>query len=195
MYVAQLTTGAFIDTRWQQNLYPHFDAFLSAARSVPWIIQCCFGEDRTCIRVMRDWFDQLPSEEKARRKEFMEEFASICETFNSNPLGNVRHVSVHRTGVAPLTVTIRGHFGVTYTGGPTNLVPSTETRQIDDPNFLSLVKPRELKSTTTDFSIDGQPLFVTCQNYLSEAGSLVGKARAISDQVHGNNKLSEPPSS
>ncbi|MGH6636950.1 MAG: hypothetical protein ACRED0_12755, partial [Gammaproteobacteria bacterium] len=47
-------SGAIIDTGWQRSFYAHFDAFLSATRSVPWIIQCCFGAD-LANNVMRDW--------------------------------------------------------------------------------------------------------------------------------------------
>jgi hypothetical protein len=30
---------------WQRPFYAHLDAFLSAARSIPELIQCCFGHD------------------------------------------------------------------------------------------------------------------------------------------------------
>ena len=44
-------SGAIIDTEWQRSFYAHFDAFLSAARSVAEVIRCCFGVDR----VMKAW--------------------------------------------------------------------------------------------------------------------------------------------
>ena len=42
---AMLAAGAIVDTGWERSLYAHFDAFLVALRSVPEIIQCCFGKD------------------------------------------------------------------------------------------------------------------------------------------------------
>jgi hypothetical protein len=49
--VALEASGAIIDTQWQRSFYAHFDAFLSAARSVAEVIRCCFGADR----VMKAW--------------------------------------------------------------------------------------------------------------------------------------------
>jgi hypothetical protein len=45
MNVALEASGAIIDTGWQRSFYPYFDAFLTAARSVPEIINACFGAD------------------------------------------------------------------------------------------------------------------------------------------------------
>ena len=42
---AMLAAAAIVDTGWPRFLYAHFDAFLVALRSVPEIIQCCFGKD------------------------------------------------------------------------------------------------------------------------------------------------------
>jgi hypothetical protein len=43
--VALQASGAIIDTGWRRSFYAYLDAFLSTARSVPEIIQCCFGVD------------------------------------------------------------------------------------------------------------------------------------------------------
>ena len=55
--------GAIIDTGWQRSIYPHLDAFLSTTRSIPEIIQCCFGVDDG-NREIRDWFDKLSPDEQ-----------------------------------------------------------------------------------------------------------------------------------
>src|SRR6266853_3659734 len=115
--------GTIIDTGWQRSFYAHFDAFLSATRSVAEIIKCCFGVDDH--RAMTTWFDQLPAEEQDRRRAFWKQFQSHYELFCKRPLCAARRVSEHRTGYPPVTVTIEGMFG-TYIGGPATVVPSSE---------------------------------------------------------------------
>jgi hypothetical protein len=115
--VALQTSGAIIDTGWQRSFYAYLDAFLSTARSVPEIIQCCFGID--CgHREMKEWFNKLPDDEKERRKHFRKDFKEHYESFRALRLSTVRNISEHRTGIAPATVTISGLFGVSYIGGP-----------------------------------------------------------------------------
>jgi hypothetical protein len=48
-------SGMIVDTGWHRAFYAHLDAFLSAARSVPEIIQCCFGVDLGHPE-MKEWF-------------------------------------------------------------------------------------------------------------------------------------------
>ena len=115
--VALQVSGAIIHTDWQRSIYAHFDAFLSATRSVPEVIQCCFGVDLG-HPVMRIWFDKMVDAERDRRKEFKKEFKTAYDTFRALPLGNARHISEHRSGVAPVVVTITGMFGITYVGDP-----------------------------------------------------------------------------
>ena len=190
MNVALQASGAIIDTGWQVSFYAHLDAFLSAARSVPEIIQCCFGKDPA--KVMKDWFDKLPAEEQVRRREFAKQFKKHYEEFRAPPLGTARHISEHRTGLAPVKVAISGLFGVIYTGSPASRVPISETRQIDDPTVAFLAKPIPLQPRWDDFDIQGQPLFPACQEYLARARALVEEARHLSRQVH-TCRLSSPP--
>ena len=90
-------------SRWQRSFYAHLDAFLSAARSVPEIIQCCFGVDEG-HPIMKSWFGKLPDTEQLRRHEFKKQFKISYDSFRALPLGKVRHISEHRTGVAPVKV-------------------------------------------------------------------------------------------
>jgi hypothetical protein len=60
--VLMALTGAFDAFTWQREFYAHLDAFLSATRSVPEIIVCCFGRDQH--RKMRAWFNNLSAGEK-----------------------------------------------------------------------------------------------------------------------------------
>ena len=189
--VALQAAGAIIDTGWQRSFYAHLDAFLSATRSVPEIIQCCFGADKH--PAMKSWFANLPETERLRRREFKKQFKASYDNFRTLPLGTVRHISEHRTGVPPVKVTISGLFGVVYIGGPVARVPSSETRQIDDPTLSWMAKPIPLRQPSwDDFDIEGQPLFPACQAYLNEAQALMGKARSVLSVVHGANSLTVP---
>jgi len=76
----------------------------------------------------------------------------------------------HRTGFSPTTATISGLFGMTYIGSPTERVPISGTRQIDDPNLAFLATPFPGHPTSSDFDVEGQPLFSTCRDYLDHAG-------------------------
>src|SRR5262245_34697072 len=67
--VALESAGAIVGGNWHSAFYAHLDAFLSAARSIPEIIRCCFGEDRG-NQTVRDWFDTLDQDEQDRRKAF-----------------------------------------------------------------------------------------------------------------------------
>jgi hypothetical protein len=191
MYVARLHAGKITDTRWQRSLYAHFDAFLLTVRCIPEIIQCCFGEDKSFL--MKDWFDSLPEEEKHRRQEFRKQFDPNYKAFRVLPLSEARNVSVHRTGVPPVEVSITGRLGVTYIGNPVAHIPCSETRQVSDPALSWLIKPVPLpQPTQDDLTIDGRPLFPECQSYLKAARALIEEARRVSDAVHGNEDLTAP---
>jgi hypothetical protein len=188
--VALQAAGAIIDTGWQRAIWPHFDAFLAAARSVPEIIRCCFGKDSAPI--MRGWFGNLSDSEQARRQEFTKQFKNEYDSFRKLPLGTARDISVHRTGVAPAQVIISRRFGVTYTGSATELLPLSETRT-DIPSDLGwLVKPTALQPSWEDFFIDGQPLFLTCREYLNSVSALIEHARILVQNIHGTQDLTPP---
>jgi hypothetical protein len=191
MNVALQVAGTIIDTGWRRSFFAHLDAFLSATRSVAEIIKCCFGVDPH--PAMRAWFDSLPPAERTRRYEFRKQFQACYDRFCGLPLGKARHISEHRTGIAPATVTISGLFGVTYIGSTAKPVPISETRQIEDPNLAFLAKPRPLEPRWDDFDIGGQPLFPACEEYLRGVQALVSEARRIADVVHGANGLTAPP--
>lgn len=142
---------------------------------------------------MKSWFDSLPAAERDRRREFAKQFERHHKGFRTLPLGTARHISEHRTGLAPVKVAISGMFGVKYTGSPANRVPISETRQIDDPTVAFLAKPIPLQPKWDDFEIQGQPLFPTCQEYVDRARTLMDEARLLSRRVHNTYSLSFPP--
>jgi hypothetical protein len=178
-----------VDTGWQRALYAHLDAFLSATRSLPEITQCCFGVD---LR-LNGWFNSLAPEEQHRRRQFRDEFKTAYDDFRALDLGNARHVSEHRAGYPPVEAEIKGFFGGIYFASPIKTVPISETREMDDPRYQFLAKPRAIRPNWQDFKIDGKPLFPECEKYLVRAQTLIDDARVISDKVHGNKSLTPPP--
>jgi hypothetical protein len=190
-YPAIIASGAIVNTGWQRSIYPHFDAFLAAARSIPEIIQCCFGTDRD-YRILR-WFKQLPAGEQARRRAFRHQFTSY-KTFRDLPLSRSRQISQHRRGCPEIEFTISGRFGVTYIGGPADPTPLSDTLQIDNP--LLAVMPRSpamQPAHNEDFQIEGRPLSTECLEYLGQAQLLIHDARTLAEKVHGADVLSAPP--
>lgn len=188
--VARQAAGAIIDTGWQRAFYAHSDAFLAAARSVPWIIEACFGHDRN--RQMKNWFDGLPIPEQDRRQQFSSQFKAARGKFDQLPLTNARNMSYHRAGFAPVEVTISGRFGVTHTGGPAERVPIAETRQTNDEHSW-MDTPVPIQPMPKDFTINGKPLFDECKTYLGAARQLIHDACSISTTEHGAASLTRPP--
>jgi hypothetical protein len=96
------------------------------------IIKCCFGVDK---HFALNPFNALPAEEQDRRREFQGQFDPLLKVFDDRLLSTSRHISEHRTGAPPVTVTTTGLFGVTYIGDPLIRIPTSETRNIDVPNI------------------------------------------------------------
>jgi len=191
--VALQMAGAILDTGWQRSFYAHLDAFLSAARSIPEIVQCCFGVDEGHPD-MKAWFRNLPHAERIQRGEFKKQFKPAYDSFRALRLGTLRHISEHRAGVAPTKVTVSGLFGVTYIGSAVDRIPLSETRQISNPDLSWMDRPIPLRQPNwDDFELEGQPLFPVCQEYLNGAGEIVRTARRIADAVHRASSLSSPP--
>lgn len=159
--------------------YASLHAFLSTTRSVPDIINCCFGVDH----VMKDWFDRRSVDERDRRKAFKKQFHPHHDAFRKLPLSKARNVSVHRTGIVPVKATIDNRFGVTYTA---EAWPGAA-----NPIGLAGSPPAVLPSWK-DFTIGKKCLRPRCERYLEAAAALVEKAHQISAKVHGAKKLSTP---
>ncbi len=187
--VAILSSGAMRDGNWRQPFFAYFDAFLVATRSVPEIINYCFGMDRFTER----WVFGLVTDEKRRRIDFNTGFKPHYKGFRDLLLSKQRNITLHRLGHTEVEVRVTGIFGVTYTGGPLGGIPLSETRQIENPDLAHLAKPRVLRPQPQDFKLDGQQLFDLCRQYLGAATQLREEARSIAEKVHGGNKLTTPP--
>src|SRR5690242_11621780 len=89
MNVGLQSAGAIIDTCWQRSFYAYLDAFLAMARSVPEIVNACFGTDRG--PKMKTWFNGLPAAEQTRRETFAAQLKTTLDTFRALPLSNARN--------------------------------------------------------------------------------------------------------
>lgn len=183
--------GGSVSPNWHRPFYAHLDAFLSAARSIPELIRCCFGYD-TDGR-MRDWFAELSAEEQDRRKLFSERFRDSYVAFRQIPLGTARHDSEHRRGYPPACVTTIGLLGITYVGTPITRLPTSETRRLPA-EYGWMERPRAVRPLWSDFQINGEPLFATCQSYVAQSQTLIEGARIIAQEVHGSNEVTPPQS-
>jgi hypothetical protein len=185
---------------WQRSFYAYLDAFLAMCRSIPDITNCCFGADLS--PPMKNRFNGLDTQEQNRRRTFSTKFRAERNAFGKLPLSSARNITLHRTGSPPVEVAISGRFGVTYPGSPVQHVPSTETRPIAPSDYpanpavlwQSIQPPVPIEPKWTYFTIDSKALFPECQAYLQQAQILVEHARAIAQQVHGNDTLTSPKS-
>jgi hypothetical protein len=183
------SSGAIVGNLWQQSFYPRLDAFLAMARSVPDVIESCFGGDRVLIKT--PWWKTLTSGEKTRRLRFSRQFRRKCKAFSGHALSKARNVSFHRDGYASVEVKVTGRFGVAYIGSPVRSVPIAERHPNNPgPPFQQTALP--IRPMWSDFTIDGKPLFPECQAYLQLAADLRAKGHAIYQQVHGSNSLTPP---
>ena len=191
--VALLTSGAVIGNNWRLRLYANLSASLSAVRSIPEIINCCFGEDRGGPEMGR-WFDALPSPEQARRREFSERFRPHLLSFRELMLSKARIDSDHRFGVTAAEGKITGIWGETYLASATKNPPLTETRTIGGPLLGHATHHFPLRPMWDGFTLDGQQLFPLCMDYINRAQALIGEAHRIADEVHKSEPLTPPPS-
>ena len=191
--------GAIVDTQWQRSFYPNLDAFLAMARSIPEIIQACFGADLGS-RPMKLWFGALPPDARTRRKKFSAGFKPCYDKFRQHPLSNARNISFHRTGYPDVQVSITGRFGVNHIGSPVKPVPTAESRPVSDIGdrpvgvWAATQAPLPIRPSWTDFTLDGKPLFEECRAYLELAKQLIDQARDICTRVHGTDSLTTLPS-
>ena len=190
-------------TRWQPDFYYYLDAFLGAARSVPDVVQKCFGWDG---RSRNAWPQPLGAEETGRRKEFQKEYTSPYTDFNQQVLSRVRGGTFHWTGVPPVQANAQLPFGQEFTGGPLELIPSAACRNFPEGTDLNNLPPGAFQSipvdpSSQDFtfmipqhggSIRSIPLFEECQKYLKAAKTLATDAREICNRVHNGSKLTPP---
>ena len=168
-----VSTGAVVHHPWQDRVYYHLDAFLAATRSIPDIIQSCFGKDP---RRDKSWFTALDLDEQKRRENFQFVFTTNYSKFSNLPLSLARVHTLHRHGVPPVKVKIVGRWGIEHIGGPVTRVPSAESIPVtNDPDpallWAATLAPLPVQPNPDDFTLTlsggtAKKLFPECRQYL-----------------------------
>jgi hypothetical protein len=179
--------GAMAEHNWQESFWSAVGSFLVTVRSVPLIIEACFGKDLGHAR-MKKWFASLTADEQLRRKNFSTEFADDHDRIRKHHLTIERDVTVHRRGFPDARVEVPGPFGQMHTATPTTRIPTTESRPLepnigDDPalQWAATQPPRPIRTPPPDqFTVgpDRKPLFSECRAYL-ELAEQVAEPRVI----------------
>jgi hypothetical protein len=183
MVAAQLAGGVDVsDLRWRENLSSHVSAFLVDCRSVPDLIQSCFGVDSN------KWVKTLAPDEQRRRKRF-QKFLRY-KRFVHLPLSRARVDTVHRQGFAEIWVRVGKRYILLQ-----ELV-DVKMKHIlagSDPalQWAATLPPQRARHLPSDFfyrTVGGRykPLFPERLSYLRETRELLRKAR----QFH---KMTCPP--
>jgi hypothetical protein len=187
---------------WQPDFYFYLDAFIGAARSIPDVVQKCFGWDE---RSKNEWPSPLGPDEIDRRKEFQARFTDTYSNFHRQPLSRVRVGTFHWSGVPSVQTKAKVFGGDEYTGRPGQLIPTTACREFPagtDPAFIALFsKPRPVEPSWQDFrleipledgTIESTPLFPACKAYLASAQQLVDDSKKFADSIHDDLPLTPP---
>ena len=130
MTVVLESTGAIVGKDWQSSFYSQVDNFLIAARSVPSIIEACFGKDLGSPE-MRDWWDSRSADERRRREDFSAQFRADKQAFRKHYLTTERNVTEHRLGYTNIEGKVVGAFGQVHTATPVNRIPDAESRPLE----------------------------------------------------------------
>jgi hypothetical protein len=100
LIAAQFTGVDVSDPQWRAKLSSHVSAFLVDCRSVPDIIQSCFGLDSK----FKKWVATLSLDEQRRRNKFKRIFRN--KGFAKLPLSRARVDTVHRQGFADIWIKV-----------------------------------------------------------------------------------------
>src|SRR5207247_7874094 len=110
--------------------------FLAEVRSVPSIIEACFGKDLGSREMKNWWNGDLTLDEQKRREAFSTKFQAERKAIDGHPLTTERNVSEHRLGIPEIEGEVVGPFGAVHTATPTNRIPAAECRPLD-PNIAN----------------------------------------------------------
>jgi hypothetical protein len=189
-YVAIQCTGAKVsDPRWRAKLSSDISAFVTDCRSIPDIIESCFGVDSN------KWVKTLAPDEQRRRRKFQKSFK--YESFKRLRLSRARVDTVHRQSFVEIWVKV----GQGYS--PLQELADAEIKPFlfgPDPasQWADSLPPRPARYLLKDFlfkTVGGRykPLFPECESYLRRTREMVTKARKLGERVHIGHKLTKPP--
>jgi hypothetical protein len=187
---------------WQPDFYFFLDAFIGATRSVPDVIQKCFGWDE---RSKDEWPQPLDCDETDRRRKFQARFTGLYVAFHRQALSRVRVGTFHWRGMPSVQTKARVFCGPEFTGKPGQIVPSAAPRRFPpgtDPAFVALFgEPLPVEPHWEDFTLEiprddgtteSSPLFPACQAYSRSAQELVKESKELCELLHGESKLTPP---
>ena len=89
------SAGTIVWKPWEEPFYSNVRSFLQQARSVPFVIESCFGRDNG-LKELKAWFNALSEDEQARRLEFYKQFKSHRDQFREHYLTKAANITVHR---------------------------------------------------------------------------------------------------
>jgi len=142
-------------TQWQPDFYYYLDAFIGSTRSIPDVIQKCFGWDQ---RSRQEWPQPLDTGEVDRRERFQAQFTGLYVAYHRLPLSRVRVGTFHWLGFPSVQTKGKVFCGQEYTGKPGQTMPRTACRQFPpgtDPVFLALFsKPWPVEPSWKDFTLE-----------------------------------------
>lgn len=199
--------GTIISHQWHEEFNAALNAFLSTARSIPDVIENQFGYDNH-TKQKKAWLNALPQDEQTRRSAFSNEFLKKQAPFLKLPLNAERNEVHHGSGIAHWEVRVQGRWGLTYTGGPTNPLPNTETRPVpqgEDPALSCLMAAsaiQPLEPMHTDFfwvipqpngNVVSVPLFPECRGFLESAEALSAEAERLFKGIHDGHSFTPAP--
>lgn len=188
--------------RWQPDFYFYLDAFIAAARSIPDVVQKCFGWDP---HSKSDWPEALDDDEKLRRDAFQAEFGKHYLAFHRQALSRVRVGTFHWRGMPCVQAKAKSFGGEEYAGSPARQIPAAAPRRFPpgtDPAFIAIFSdPLPVEPSWQDFTLEmprddgtteSSPLFSACKAYLESARQLVNESRELCGRIHGASTLTPP---
>jgi len=129
--VLESSAGTIVWKPWEEPFYNNVRSFLQQARSVPFVIESCFGRD-IGLEELKAWFIALTEDEQARRREFHKLFESHRDQFREHYLTKAANIAVHRRGFAPVEGVVIGPTGKPYPASPITSVPVAESPLFGD---------------------------------------------------------------
>jgi hypothetical protein len=114
---------------WQGMIWQLVSRFLAEVRSVPPIIEACFGKDLKSREMKNWWNDDLTLDEQQRRETFSDQFRADRKVIDDHALTTERNVAEHRLGIPEIEGKVVGPFGAVHTATPTNRIPDAECRR------------------------------------------------------------------
>jgi hypothetical protein len=201
-YVAIQSMGAIVSNpNWQRQLHSALSAFLVDCRSVPDIIQSCFGAYRN-----QKWVSMRPLDEAQRRVEFQDRFKPLYIRFTKLPLSYARVDTVHNQGFPEFWVRTSGRryslllHRLTDTERAYTADPSLPLRSSISSQWAATMPPQSFRYLPGHFFFktaggNYKPLFPECNSYLGKTQELVAKARKLYETVHNGRSLTKPPRS